>query len=128
MEGKFETTIGAQQEAAKAEQRGVESTPELEEVSKQSQEIANRASAEIDADLQEAQKLQEKLGEEAKPVIEQLQALKSEIAEEGAAFETKAERLNSPYVLSPELAKVLKVARVLKKPLLLESEPGTGKT
>ena len=128
MEGKFETTIGAQQEAAKAEQRGVESTPELEEVSKQSQEIANRASAEIDADLQETQKLQEKLGEEAKPVIEQLQALKSEIAEEGAAFETKAERLNSPYVLSPELAKVLKVARVLKKPLLLESEPGTGKT
>ncbi len=128
MKNKFETTIGSQQGVNKTEQKIIKSSSELDNIFRQSQEIVDKASAEIDANLQEAQKLQEKLGEEVEPIVDQLQDLKSEVAEEGAAFKTRMERLNSPYVLSPELAKILEVARILEKPLLLEGEPGTGKT
>ena len=32
------------------------------------------------------------------------------------------------YLLDPELSEAFHIARLLEKPLLLEGEPGTGKT
>ncbi len=45
-----------------------------------------------------------------------------------AGVETKLKRMEQPYIMSEELAKVVEVAQVLGKPLLLEGEPGCGKT
>jgi len=70
----------------------------------------------------------EELGDEAEPEIEELHQIKSQVAEVAQAFETRVERMSSPYVISPELEKTLRVSRILHKPLLLEGEPGTGKT
>jgi MoxR-like ATPase len=105
-----------------------EALPDIGEVLRQAHEAAEAANAQIADDLEKAEVLQEQLGEQARPIVEQIRGLQQEVQQEGAAFDARAERLNSPYVLSPELAKVLKVSRVLKRPLLLEGEPGTGKT
>lgn len=102
--------------------------PDLKGVFTEVKSSAEGAMASVDAELTTAINLGERAGKEAGPVIEQINTLKNKVSEGEAAFETKAERLNSPYVLSPEMAKVLKVSRVLEKPLLLEGEPGTGKT
>jgi len=128
MEGKFnpETIQQPSQEQSLEERR--EALPDIGEVVKQAHEAAKDANAKIASDLEQAKILQEQLGEQARPIVEQIQGLQQEVQQERAAFEVRAERLNSPYVLSPELAKVLKVARFLKRPLLLEGEPGTGKT
>lgn len=127
MGGKFnpETIQQPLQEQGLEERREM---PDIGEVVKQGHEAAEGANAQIAADLESAKALQEQLGEQARPVVEQIQGLQKKVEEEKAAFDARAERLNSPYVLSPELAKVLKVSRVLKRPLLLEGEPGTGKT
>jgi len=128
MEGKFnpEAIHQTPQEQSLEEKR--EALPDIGEVVKQGHEAAEGANAKIAADLEQAKALQEQLGEQARPIIEQIQSLQQEVQQERAAFEVRVERLNSPYVLSPELAKVLKVSRVLKRPLFLEGEPGTGKT
>ena len=105
-----------------------EALPDAGEVIKLGEKAAETADAQISADIKQAEILQKQLGEQVQPVIEQIQELKQELQEEKAAFEARVERLNSPYVLSPDLAKVLQVSRVLKRPLLLEGEPGTGKT
>lgn len=91
-------------------------------------ELLVAATSAITADLGQALELQDKLGVAATAAVEQIQALQKRAEEEMTAFNARAERLSSPYVLSPELAKVLRVARVLNRPLLLEGEPGTGKT
>lgn len=128
MEGKFnpEAIHQPPQEQTLEEKR--ETLPDVGEVIKQGHEAAESANVQISTDLEQAKVLQEQLGEQARPVVEQIQSLQQEVQKERAAFDARAERLNSPYVLSPELAKVLKVSRVLKRPLLLEGEPGTGKT
>ena len=128
MEGKFnpETIQQTPQEQGPEEQH--EALLDVDKVIKQEREAAADVNAQITADLEQAKILQKQLGEQARPIIEQIQDLQQEVQQERAAFEVRAERLNSPYVLSPELAKVLKVSRVLKRPLLLEGEPGTGKT
>jgi MoxR-like ATPase len=100
----------------------------IEGIIGQAREAAERANAQIANDLEQAGVLQGQVGDQAYPIIEQIRGLRQEVQQEKAAFEVRAERLNSPYVLAPELAKVLKVARLLKRPLLLEGEPGTGKT
>lgn len=111
----------------KTEQRG-DMLPDVSGVEKQGSEVAEDVKVQIATDLEKAQDLQKELGAQALPVIEQVKELQKKVEEEKAAFDVRLERLNSPYVLAPELAKVLKVARVLKRPLLLEGEPGTGKT
>jgi MoxR-like ATPase len=128
MEGKFnpETIRQSPQEQPIEERR--EALPDVGDVEKQGIEAAETAIAQISADLEQAKILKEQIGEQAQPVIEQIQRLQQEVQEERAAFDARVERLSSPYVLSPDLAKVLKVSRVLKRPLLLEGEPGTGKT
>jgi len=65
---------------------------------------------------------------EGEQLREQIGNIRTKILEERASLEARLERLNSPYVVSEDLAKVLEVSRILKKPLLLEGEPGTGKT
>lgn len=128
MEGKFNPeTIQLPTPEENIEQKR-ENLPDVGEVVKQGHEAAEAANAQIAVDLEQIKILQEQFGEQARPIIEQIQGLQKEVEEKKAAFDARAERLNSPYVLSPELAKVLKVSRVLKRPLLLEGEPGTGKT
>jgi MoxR-like ATPase len=80
------------------------------------------------ANLSEAQKLIEESGLEGGQEVTELQALANRALEARNAFESRVERISSPYVISPELQKTLRIARLLKKPLLLEGEPGTGKT
>lgn len=128
MIGKFspETIYQSLQEESDEQRR--EDLPDIGEVVKHGHEAANSADAQIVTDLEQAEVLQVQLGEQTYPIVEQIQELRKEVAEGKAAFDTRAERLNSPYVLSLELAKVLEVSRVLKRPLLLEGEPGTGKT
>jgi MoxR-like ATPase len=82
----------------------------------------------VAGDLQQAQALNQEVDGAGTHTVDQIHGLQDELKDEEAAFDARTERLNSPYVLSPELAKVLKVSRVLKRPLLLEGEPGTGKT
>lgn len=101
---------------------------DIGEIIKKADEAVESVNAQILEDLRQAKILEKELGEQARPVIDQIQELQQEVEEEKAAFDTRIERLQSPYVLSAELAKVLKVARILKRPLLLEGEPGTGKT
>ena len=60
--------------------------------------------------------------------LQELEGLANEVNESYNSFETKAGRLTSPYVVSAELSKAMRVTEILKKPLLLEGEPGTGKT
>ena len=36
--------------------------------------------------------------------------------------------MSTPYILSPELRRIVEAARILERPLLLKGEPGTGKT
>jgi len=128
MEGKFNPEAIQQPPQEQSLEETREVLPDVGEVVKQGKEAAEVADAQISADLEEAKIFQEQFGEQARPIIEQIQGLQQEVQEERAAFDARAERLNSPYVLSPDLAKVLKVSRVLKRPLLLEGEPGTGKT
>jgi MoxR-like ATPase len=128
MESKFNPEAIQQPPLEQSVEERRETLPDIGEVVKQGHEAAEGANTEIAADLESVKALQEQLGEQARPVVEQIQGLQKKVEEEKAAFDARAERLNSPYVLSPELAKVLKVSRVLKRPLLLEGEPGTGKT
>jgi MoxR-like ATPase len=128
MEGKFNPEAIHQPSQERSLEENREALPDIGEVIKQGHEAAEGANAQIAGDLEQARVLQEQLGEQARPIVEQIQSLQQEVQQERAAFDARAERLNSPYVLSPELAKVLKVSRVLKRPLLLEGEPGTGKT
>lgn len=126
MESKFnlETILPPEQ---KPEERR-EKLPDIGEVIKEAHEAVEKAKAEIVADLKQAQLLEEQLGEQARPIVEKIRRLQNELEEEKNTFDLRAERLNSPYVLSPDLAKVVKVSRILGRPLLLEGEPGTGKT
>jgi len=129
MQKKFSIeTISPQLQQEQNLKERVETLPDIGEIIKQGHNVAKEASVKIAADLEKARVLQEQLGEQARPLVEQIQDLQQEIEKEKAAFDVRAERLNSPYVLSPQLAKVLKVSRLLKRPLLLEGEPGTGKT
>lgn len=101
---------------------------DLEGVFRDAQGEENKANERIQHDLDGALAVGERVGEEAGTYIQDIQRNIGEVREAEAAFEARTERLNSPYVLSPDLEKVLKVSRVLKKPLILEGEPGTGKT
>lgn len=59
----------------------------------------------------------------------ELQKLLSQVAEAAQAFETRVERTSSSYRMSPELKRTIeKGVKILHKPLLVEGEPGTGKT
>jgi MoxR-like ATPase len=128
MEGKFNPEAIQQPPQEQSAEERRETLPDIGEVVKQGHEAAEGANTQIATDLESAIALHEQLGEQARPVVEQIKGLQKEVEEKKAAFDARAERLNSPYVLSPDLAKVLKVSRVLKRPLLLEGEPGTGKT
>lgn len=76
----------------------------------------------------EGQRVAQEAGLENSQEVAELKALASKAIEVRNAFEARVERISSPYVISPELQKTLRIARVLRKPLLLEGEPGTGKT
>jgi|GEM_PF-18588 len=60
--------------------------------------------------------------------VEELERIRAILLVELNLFEDKVKRLKSPYVISPELKKIVEITRMLGKPLLLEGEPGTGKT
>lgn len=60
--------------------------------------------------------------------IDEMQTLREAVTQEQAGLAVKLERLSQPYVISDELSRILKTARLLNKPLLIEGEPGTGKT
>ncbi len=79
-------------------------------------------------DVQKAEALAAEAGDEGQALLGEARTAQQQAREDAAAFEAKVDRLSSPYVLSPELAKVLETARLLGRPLLLEGEPGTGKT
>lgn len=66
--------------------------------------------------------------EERRGIVEQLKGLTARVYEAKSTFEARAERINSPYIPSPELELVVREAGILQRPLLLEGEPGTGKT
>ncbi len=82
----------------------------------------------IGQDLRYAEGLRDTGGSTAETGIRRIKDIADQVDTDTAAFEAKADRLSSPYVISPQLAKEHKVARFLKKPHLLEGEPGTGKT
>jgi MoxR-like ATPase len=100
----------------------------VEEALASGQNLTVETKTTITDDLASAANLSEKAGEQSAPIIQDISTLRQEVDETSAAFEARIKRLKSPYVLSPELAKVQEVAEVLEKPLLLEGEPGTGKT
>jgi MoxR-like ATPase len=108
----------------------VSNLPEdTEAVVKAGEEARQATESTLDANTIEAERIRdEELGEAAEPEIVELHQIKSQTAEVAQAFETRVERMSSPYVISPELEKTLRVSRILNKPLLLEGEPGTGKT
>ena len=94
----------------------------------QGHDSSDRAETLIAGDVEKAEVLAAQVGDEAQVFLDEARTLERKIREDTAAFEAKVERLSSPYVLSPELAKVLETARLIGRPLLLEGEPGTGKT
>lgn len=61
-------------------------------------------------------------------VCQALQGLIDQVVQLQEEMSIKTERLRCPYVISPELHDILETAEFLGKPVLLEGEPGCGKT
>lgn len=106
------------------------STPpeSLEVALQQANTLADGATGQINRNVELAANLGHKAGDHAGQTINEMSYLAQEVEETKAVFEARVKRLNSPYVMSPELAQVVEVAQILNKPLILEGEPGTGKT
>lgn len=85
-----------------------------------------RAVSAIDNDIGRVNVLD--MGELSRQVIEQLDGLKKQAGENVAGCERKIDRLKSPYVISHELQQAYDLAVFTDQPLLVEGEPGTGKT
>lgn len=99
---------------------------ELSEIAEQAKIIDGQ----IVGDIETAKALQtsEADSSEVTDATDAMQTLREAVIQEQAGLEVKLERLSQPYVVSEELGKALKTARLLGKPLLIEGEPGTGKT
>ena len=108
----------------------IDRTPEdTAEVLSSGEEVRQETESTLDGKIIEAERIgDQELGDGVNTEVEELHQLKGQVAEVAQAFETRVERMSSPYVISPELQKTLEVSRILHKPLLLEGEPGTGKT
>lgn len=89
---------------------------------------AKKTQSAIVADVHQVEALRTIGGNTVEIGVQQIKDIAAQVDVDTAAFEAKAKRLSQPYVLSPQLAKEHTVARFLKKPHLLEGEPGTGKT
>lgn len=61
-------------------------------------------------------------------ILDQLKSFPDQVSVLASSTEAKIARLTKPYVISAELEKALQISIILQKPLLLEGEPGTGKT
>ena len=73
-------------------------------------------------------KLAERLVGQDDPRVRKIENNKQRADALLAGEAVRQKRMEQPYILSPELHRIVQVARILKKPLLLEGEPGTGKT
>lgn len=112
-------------------QEGQESTPPVDpssEIRAQAQQLGAETATIFAGDVEQAEVLAAELGDDGDALLGEARAVGHQAAEDQAAFEARVDRLSAPYVLSPELSKVLETARLLGRPLLLEGEPGTGKT
>ena len=96
-------------------------------VTAEAREAQERAKTAIAADFATVEGLQE-AGVTDESGSKRIHDLVAQVDADTAAFETRSDRLQQPYVISPQLTKEHKTARFLKKPHLLEGEPGTGKT
>lgn len=85
--------------------------------------VAENIRDQISLDLEKAKSLNAE-----SEIVKQIEELQQVAQQEEVAFNGRLEKLESPYVISQDLKKTLNVARFLEKPLLLEGEPGTGKT
>lgn len=99
-----------------------------QDFNEQARSLRDAADNQIVNNLQSAAQMNSQIEGAGQAYVDQINHLREDVQEVEAAFEARVDRLSSPYVLPPELEKVLRVARVLKKPLILEGEPGTGKT
>lgn len=118
----------SQQITSLAETSGDARSQDLVEIVAEALKAGEMPVSVAQGNLDEGKRLAKEMGEPDGIEVVELESLAKRAVEVRNAFESRVERISSPYVITPELQKTLRVARILKKPLLLEGEPGTGKT